>query len=199
MSARGVDGLPTPEVFMNLEALSGWPGILAFVIVAVCIASIFGLQLRPPGASRTKERAASGRNPEVAAARSRETSEKRPILDRTGFGEAAQERLEPMLRELIDRIHANGFEAGYQVTGEAQATTYRLEVTRPDHPVGQPLPYITFSAGEGGLVEVIYGGVFPGPSDQNRSDTEIGWRTVRWDQVDNLIASFAHKVLARFD
>lgn len=131
--------------------------------------------------------------------RAGEAPKRRAAVPRLGFAEAAQERLQPRLREVTDRASAHGFEARLEVAGEGQASTYRLEIKRPDHPAGQPLPYIAFSAGDGGLVEVIYGGLYPGPADHNRHDTEIGWRTVRWDQVDNVLASFAHKVFARFD
>ncbi|PHY20750.1 hypothetical protein [Caulobacter sp. BP25] len=128
-----------------------------------------------------------------------EAPERRAAVVHPRFAEAAQERLEPLLRDLVHRASAHGFEARLEVAGEGQASTYRLEIKRPDHSAGQPLPYIAFSAGGAGLVEVIYGGVYPGPADHNRHDTEIGWRTVRWDQVDNVLASFAHKVFARFD
>lgn len=179
---------------MSLEALGGWPGILAFVLVVSCIASIFGFRAPRSRASRTKKGAALRAEEHV-----REAAESRTAPAHRGFAEAAPQRLQPLLRNVIDRARAHGFEGRLEVAGEGQASTYRLEIRRPDHPAGQPLPYIAFSAGDAGLVEVIYGGVYPGPSDHNRHDTEIGWRTVRWDQVDNVLASFAHKVLARFD
>ncbi|MDR6624114.1 hypothetical protein [Caulobacter segnis] len=130
--------------------------------------------------------------------RANEALERRPAVQ-PGFREAAEEKLEPLLRDVADRARAHGFEARLEIAGEGQASKYRLEVKRPDHPADQPLPYIAFSAGEVGLVDVIYGGVYPGPLDHNRHDTEIGWRTVPWDQVDNVLASFAHRVFARFD
>jgi hypothetical protein len=179
---------------MSLEALGGWPGILAFVLVVSCIVSIFGFRVPWPKASRT----AAG--PAVRGAeRAREAPERRSAALHQGFGEAAQEKLEPLLRDVIDRARGRGFEASLEVAGEGPGSKYRLEVRRPDHPVGQPLPYIAFSAGDAGLVDVIHGGVVPGPTDHNGHDTEIGWRTVRWDQVDNVLAMFAHKVFARFD
>ncbi|AVQ03582.1 hypothetical protein B7G68_18095 [Caulobacter segnis] len=107
--------------------------------------------------------------------------------------------MEPLLRNVVDRAGAHGFEARLEVAGEGQASKYRLEIKRPDHPADQPLPYITFSAGDAGLVDVVYGGMYPGPIDHNGHDTEIGWRTVYWDQVDNVLATFTHKVFARFD
>ena len=128
-----------------------------------------------------------------------EAAERRTVVAHRAFREAAQETLEPLLRNLIDRARAHGFEASLEIVGEGDASKYRLEIKRPDHPADQPLPYIAFSAGEGGLVDVIYGGVYPGPTDHNRHDTEVGWRTVRWDHVDNVLAAFAHKVFARFD
>jgi hypothetical protein len=177
-----------------LEALGGWPGVLAFVLVVSCIASIFGFRAPWSRASRM----AAG--PAVRAAEhAREAPEPRTAPAHQGFAEAARERLEPLLRDMIDRARAHGFEGRLEAAGEGQASTYRLEIRRPDHPAGQPLPYIAFSAGDAGLVEVIYGGVYPGPADHNRHDTEIGWRTVRWDQVDHALATFAHKVFARFD
>lgn len=179
---------------MYLEALGGWPGVLAFVLVVSCIASIFGFRVPWSRASRTAAGPSMRVNP-----REGEVSERGPTGARPGFRETAQARLEPPLRDLVHRASAHGFEARLEVAGEGQASTYRLEIKRPDHPAGQPLPYIAFSAAEAGLVEVIHGGVYPGPSDHNGHDTEIGWRTVRWDQVDNLLASFAHKVFARFD
>ncbi len=179
---------------MYLEALGGWPGILAFVLVVGCIASIFGFRF--PGSRASRPAAGPGIR---VAERGREAPEQRPAAPHRGFGEAARERLEPQLRDVIDRAQGRGFEARLEIAGEGQASKYRLEVRRPDHPVGQPLPYIAFSAGDAGLVDVIHGGVFPGPTDHNGHDTEIGWRTVRWDQVDNVLAMFAHKVFARFD
>lgn len=179
---------------MYLEALGGWPGILAFVLVVGCIASIFGFRAPWPRASRT----AAG-PPMRVSPRAGQAAERPAAIPHPGFAEAAQERLQSLLRQVVDRASAQGFEARLEAAGEGQSMTYRLEIRRPDHPAGQPLPYIAFSGGEGGLVEVIYGGVYPGPADHNRHDTEIGWRTVRWDQVDNALASFARKVFARFD
>ncbi|WP_304281728.1 hypothetical protein [Caulobacter segnis] len=178
---------------MDLEALGGWPGILAFLLVASCIALIFGLGAPRFGSSKTAGAATS------LPDRVGQSSDRRPPAAALGFGEMARERLEPLLGNLVDRARAQGSEARLELTGEGRASTYRLEIRRPDHPAGQPPPYIAFSAGEDGLVEVIYGGVYPGPVDHNRHDTEIGWRTVRWDQVDHLLAIFAHKVFARFD
>lgn len=179
---------------MYLEALGGWPGILAFMLVVSCIASIFGFRFPGSTASRTAAGPAMR-----GAEHAREAAERPPIAAHPAFGAVAQERLEPLIRNVIDRARAHGFEARLEAAGEGQASTYRLEIRRPDHPAGQPLPYIAFSAADAGLVEVIYGGVYPGPADHNRHDTEIGWRTVRWDQVDNVLATFTHKVLARFD
>ena len=177
-----------------LEALGGWPGILAFVLIVSCIASIFGFRAPWSKASIT----ATGPAPRVTE-RASAASERRPAAAYPRFREAAQARLEPLLRDVIDRAHAHGFDARYEVTGEAQATSYRLEVKRPDHPEGQPLPYITFSEGDAGLIDIVYGGMFPGPIDHNGADTEIGWRTVRWDQVDHVLTTFAHKLFARSD
>jgi hypothetical protein len=179
---------------MYLEALGGWPGILAFVLVVSCIASIFGFRVPWPKASRTATGPAMR-----GAERAKGTPEQRPAAAHRGFGQVAQEKLEPLLRNVIDRAGAHGFEARLEVAGEGQASKYRLEIKRPDHPADQPLPYITFSAGDDGLVDVVYGGMYPGPLDHNGHDTEIGWRTVRWDQVDNVLATFTHKVFARFD
>lgn len=176
---------------MGFETLGGLPGILAFLIIVGCIASIFGFRWRRPGASRVEEARAAGHGPA--------TAERRPAGDHAGFRGSAEAILEPLLKTLVDRARARGCEARYEATGEAEATRYRLEIRRPDHPAGQPLPYISFAAAADDHVDVVYGGVFPGPSDHNRHDTEIGWRTVRWDQVDDLIATFTHKVFAHFD
>lgn len=185
---------PGPEASMYLEALGGWPGILAFVLVVGCIVSIFGFRL--PGSKASRAPAGPAKR---VVERAGETAERRSADHHRGFGEAAREKLEPLLRDVTDRARAHGFEARLEIAGEGQASKYRLEIQRPDHPAGQPLPYIAFSAGEAGLVDIIYGGMFPGPIDHNGHDTEIGWRTVRWDQVDNVLATFAHKVFARFD
>lgn len=184
---------------MDFETLSGWPGVLACVIVVACIASIFGFEVRWPGASRTQAAGPAARRAERVSGQGRETPREGFAAARPEFREAAEEKLLPLLRALMDRARAHRFEARIEAAGEGQATSYRLEVRRPDHPTGQPTPYITFSAGEEGLVDVIYGGMFPGPSDHNGQDTEISWRTVRWDQVDNVLATFAHKVFARFE
>lgn len=174
---------------MGFETLEGLLGILVFLIVVGCIASIFGFTLRPSKAPRRAAQSAVGH--EVTPL------EARP--DQAEFRKSADERLEPLLKALADRARAHHYEARYEVLGEAEATKYRLEIKRPDHPAGQPLPYIAFSAGADGHVDTIYGGVFPGPSDHNRLDPEIGWRTVRWDQVDDVLATFAHKIFAHFD
>ncbi|WP_066681667.1 hypothetical protein [Caulobacter sp. CCH9-E1] len=177
---------------MRIEFLESLPNVVAALIVIGCIASIFGFRVRRPARSRT---AAVPTAPQVDESAIPE----RPDLDRPTFGQSAQERLTPQLNALAERARAHGFEARYEVSGEGEAAKHRLEIKRPDHPAGQPLPYIAFSAGEAGLVDVIYGGMFPGPIDHNGADTEIDWRTVRWDQVDNVLATFAHKVFARFD
>lgn len=179
---------------MDLVALGGWPGILAFVLVVTCIASIFGFRAPWSRASRT----AAGPPRRVIDRRS-EASERRPAPVQQDFRQAAEQTLEPLLGDVIDRARARGFEARLEIAGEGQASKLRLEVRRPDHPTDQPLPYIAFSAGDAGLVDVIYGGLFPGPADHNGRDTEIGWRTVRWDQLDNVLETFARKVFARFD
>lgn len=185
---------------MGLETFEGLPGVVLFFVIVACIAGIFGFRLRrpkappaepaheapPPGFEQTIERQMEG---------AREPSR----VDHAGFRGLADQKLEPLLNALVDRAHAHGYEARYEVLVDAEATKYRLEVKRPDHPDGQPLPYISFAAGEDDQVEVVYGGVFPGPDDRNGQDTEIGWRTVRWDQVDDVLLAFTHKVFARFD
>ncbi|MEW6389039.1 MAG: hypothetical protein AB1542_01125 [Pseudomonadota bacterium] len=177
---------------MRIELLEGLPNVVAALIVIGCIAAIFGFRVRRPA----RPRAAAV--PPVPRFEGGAFAE-RPHQDRPTFGQSAQERLTPQLNALVERARAHGFEARYEVSGEGEAAKHRLEIKRPDHPAGQPLPYIAFSAGEAGLVDAIYGGMFPGPLDHNGADTEIDWRTVRWDQVDNVLATFAHKVFARFD
>ena len=174
---------------MTLETLEELSGILMFVVIAVCIASIFGFRFRRP----------KGVSSEAVTEHEAAPSEERPHADRATFRDLAAEKLEPLLDALVARAREHNCVARYEVLGEVEATTYRLEVTRPDHAIGQPLPYMTFSAGDGGLVEYAYGGVFPGPSDHNKLDPEIGWRTIRWDQVDDVIRAFGHKVFAHFD
>lgn len=169
---------------MDPETVKVIVSVVAALVVVGCIVSIFGFTWGRPGRSRA---AAPPAAPPPAEA------------DHADFGALADERLRPLLDALVERARAHHYEARYEVTGEGEATKHRLEITRPDHPAGQPLPYIAFSAGADHMVDVIYGGVFPGPSDHNRSDPEIGWRTVRWDQVDNVLATFSHKVLARFE
>lgn len=177
---------------MRIEFFEGLPGVVAALVVVGCIASIFGSRARRPARSRTAAVRAVLRFDEGAMA-------ERPDLDRPTFGQLAQARLTPQLNALVERARAHGFETLYEVTGEGGAAKHRLEVKRLDHPAGQPLPYIAFSAGGAGLVDVIFGGMFPGPIDHDGADTEIDWRMVRWDQVDNVLATFAHKLFARFD
>lgn len=177
---------------MRIEFFEGPSGVVAALVVVGCIASIFGFRLRRPARPRTAAAHVVPRFEEGPIA-------ERPDPDRPTFGQSAQARLTPQLNALVERARAHGFEARYEVTGEGDAAKHRLEVERPDHPAGQPLPYIAFSAGDAGLVDVIFGGMFPGPVDHNGADTEIDWRTVRWDQVDNVLATFAHKLFARFD
>ncbi|HJV43871.1 hypothetical protein [Caulobacter sp.] len=178
----------TPETFKDLTI------VVAALVVVGCIASIFGFTLRRPKAVRA-ERTPLPDTSEGAA----EPEATRPPVDQALFRETAGEKLEPLLAAVVDRARAHQCEARYEVLGEAEATRYRLEVKRPDHPAGQPVPYISFAAGEHDHVEMVYGGMFPGPSDHNRADTEIGWRTIRWDQVDDVLATFTHKVFAHFD
>lgn len=187
---------------MGLETFGILPGILVSIVVGLCIVSIFGFTLRPSRTPRTETTGQTAPPPgfEDAIDQEMKTPEAWSHVDHARFRRVAHERLEPLLNALVDRAHAHKCEARYETTVEADTTTYRLEVRRPDHPVGQPLPYMTFTAGEDDdHVEVVYGGVFPGPSDHNRSDPEIGWRTVRWDQVDDMIVTFTHKVFAHFD
>ncbi|UAL10136.1 hypothetical protein [Caulobacter segnis] len=184
---------------MRPETLEILPTILVTAIVVVCIVSIFGFTVRPKTSRTEKASAPPPRAFEGAIEHEMTTSEERSHVDQASFRKLANERLEPLLNALVDRAHAHHCEARYEAVVEAEATKYRLEVKRPDHPVGQPLPYMTFSAGDDDHVDVVYGGVFPGPSDHNRQDPEIGWRTVRWDQVDDVIVTFTHKVFARFD
>jgi len=181
---------------MGHETFQGLAGVVAAFIVVGCIASIFGFTLRRPKASQPEVAAAA---PQRAFEHEMATSQERPGVDHAKFRTLAGERLEPLLNALVDRARAHHYEARYEVLGEGEATTYRLEVKRPDHPVGQPLPYIAFSAGDDDLVEIVYGGVFPGPTDHNKLDPEIGWRTIRWDQVDDVIATFTHKIFAHFE
>jgi len=185
---------------MGLETFEGLPGVVLFFVIVACIAGIFGFRLRrpkappaepaheapPPGFERAIEREMTGAPPPAR-------------VDHAGFRALADRKLEPLLNALVDRAHAHGYEARYEVLVDAESAKYRLEVKRPDLPDGQPLPYISFSAGEDDQVDVVYGGVFPAPSDRNKQDPEIGWRTVRWDQVDDVLLTFTHKVFARFD
>lgn len=184
---------------MGLETLKLSDIVIALIVVG-CIASIFGFRLRPAKAHRMETaHAAPPRVSSDVIAREPARSEARALPEPESFRRSANQKLEPLLDALIDRARALHWEARYEAVVEAETTKYRLEVKRPDHPAGQPLPYMTFAAGDDGRVEVVYGGVFPGPADHNGRDPEIGWRTVRWDQVDDVIAAFAHKVFARFD
>lgn len=185
---------------MEFETLKELAAVLVFLIVAGCIVSIFGFRFRRPKPPRVEMADAAPLHTfERAIEREMTTSEERAHVDHARFRKLADERLEPLLNALVDRAREHNCEARYEVKVDADATKYRLEVKRPDHPAGQPLPCITFSAADGDQVEVVYGGVFPGPSDHNRLDPEVGWRTVRWDQVDDIILTFTHKVLAHFD
>lgn len=185
---------------MGFETLEQLSGVVGFIIVLGCILGIFGLRLRRPKAPLAeRDHEAPPPGFERAIEREMVSAEEPASVDHARFRSLADEKLEPLLNALVDRAHAHGCEARYEVVVEAEAARYRLEVKRPDHPAGQPLPYISFSAGEDDQVDVAYGGVFPGPSDHNGQDTEIGWRTVRWDQVDDVIVTFTHKVFAHFD
>jgi len=77
--------------------------------------------------------------------------ERRSAEDRS-FQTISDERLEPLLDAFVQRAHEHGCQAYYDRHTDADGAAYRLEVRRPDHPAGQPLPYLSLSAGASALI-----------------------------------------------
>ncbi|WP_374469678.1 hypothetical protein [Phenylobacterium sp.] len=179
---------------MSSESVHQLLGIAIFVVIAGLVLFFFdrprprAMLPQPPSDDEVRR---FGRALDVELG-----GERRNSGDRS-FQTISDERLEPLLDAFVQRAHEHGCQAYYDRHTDADGAAYRLEVRRPDHPAGQPLPYLSLSAGSSGKVSLLYGGVFPGPADHNHLDPEVGWREVAWADVDDELVAFARKVFAR--
>lgn len=114
---------------------------------------------------------------------------------RTWFETYADTTILPAFEALAAVVRQHGHDAHIERLVEGSVLFARLEIRRMDHPQGQPLPFISFSLGqEGQQIEVNYGGVVPGPADQNHIKAEVSWKSITPEEVMPEIAKFARHV-----